>query len=155
MDATRRILMLTAIFTETWILSLVFFYLAWLYILFGAGILTGVFLLIARRAAVLPERLSFVLVPLATTFFTMLYYTVPSFPSALQVSLCPPEWRMALVTAGVTCAIIGPLISLWGIIHLGRSFGIFVAVRKVVLTGPYRWVRHPMRSEECRVGKEC
>ena len=163
--------MLTAIFTERWILSLVFFYLAWLeftkaegihsgtlpretasmfadvarhYILFVAGILTGVFLLIARRAAVLPERLSFVLVPLATTFFTMLYYTVPSFPSALQVSLCPPEWRMALVTAGVTCAIIGPLISLWGIIHLGRSFGIFVAVRKVVLTGPYRWVRHPM-----------
>jgi len=171
MEKTPRILMLIATFTERWVLSLIFFYLAWTefnkaegihsgmlpresasmfvdvarhYILFVAGVLTGVFLLIARRAAVLPERLSFVLVPLATTFFTMLYYTVHSFPESLRMSLCPPEWRSALVTAGLTCAIIGPLISLWGIIHLGRSFGIFVAVRKVVLTGPYRWVRHPM-----------
>lgn len=167
----RRAFVFGAIFIERWILSTVFFYLAWVefskaegihsgtlpresasmfvdvarhYILFVAGILTGVFLLIARRAAVLPERLTFVLVPLATTFFTILYYTVPSFPEPLRASLCPPEWRNALVTTGLTCAIIGPLISLWGIIHLGRSFGVFVAVRKVVLTGPYRWVRHPM-----------
>jgi protein-S-isoprenylcysteine O-methyltransferase Ste14 len=171
MDATRRILMLTAIFTERWILSLVFFYLAWSefikaegihsgtlpresasmfvdvarhYILFVAGCLTGVFLLVARRAAVLPQRLSFVFVPLATTFFTLLYYTVSSFPEALRASLCPPEWRTALVKIGLACAIIGPFISLWGIVHLGRSFGVFVAVRKIVLTGPYRWVRHPM-----------
>jgi protein-S-isoprenylcysteine O-methyltransferase Ste14 len=36
------------------------------------------------------------------------------------------------------------LIALWGLIHLGRSFGVYVTVRKVVLTGPYQWVRHPM-----------
>jgi protein-S-isoprenylcysteine O-methyltransferase Ste14 len=171
MAATRRILILISIFAERWLLSLVFFYLAWKefdkaeglhsgryrpesasvfvdvarhYILFIAGCLTGVFLLIARRAAVLPERLSFVLVPLVTTFFTMLYYTVPSFPEALRANLSPPEWQRALVTTGITFAIIGPFISLWGIVHLGRSFGVLVAVRKVVLTGPYRWVRHPM-----------
>jgi protein-S-isoprenylcysteine O-methyltransferase Ste14 len=27
---------------------------------------------------------------------------------------------------------------------LGRSFGILVAVRKVVLRGPYRFIRHPI-----------
>jgi protein-S-isoprenylcysteine O-methyltransferase Ste14 len=171
MADTRRTLMLIAIFAERWVLSVVFFYLAWSefgkaqgiywgqlpresgsvfvdvarhYILFVAGCLTGGFLLFARRAAVLPERLSFVLVPLTTTFFTLLYYTVPSFPAAMRASLCPPEWRSTVVTIGLTCAIVGPLISVWGIMHLGRSFGVFVAVRRVVLTGPYRWVRHPM-----------
>jgi protein-S-isoprenylcysteine O-methyltransferase Ste14 len=171
MGASRRILVLTSIYVERWVLSLVFLYLAWTefdkaeglhsgryqpesasvfvdvarhYILFVAACLTGLFLLIARRAAVLPERMSFVLVPLVTTFFTMLYYTVPSFPEALRASLAPPEWRRTFVTIGLACVIIGPLISLWGIVHLGRSFGVFVAVRKVVLTGPYRWVRHPM-----------
>jgi len=168
---TRRIVILTAIFTERWILSLVFFYLAWVefskaegihsgllaresasvftdvarhYILFVAGAVTGVLLLVARRAAVLQERLSFVFVPLGTTFFTLLYYTVPYFPKTMQASLCSPEWRPTLVTIGLACAIIGPLVSLWGLIHLGRSFGVLVAVRKVILTGPYRWVRHPM-----------
>jgi protein-S-isoprenylcysteine O-methyltransferase Ste14 len=167
----RRALTVSAIMTERWILSLVFFYLAWKefskaqgihdgtlpqettsifvdvahhYILFVLACLTGVFLLVARRAAVLPERLSFVLVPLATTFFTLLYYTVPHFPEAMRASLCPPQWRPTLVMVGLAFILIGPLISLWGIIHLGRSFGVVVAVRKVVLTGPYRWVRHPM-----------
>jgi protein-S-isoprenylcysteine O-methyltransferase Ste14 len=167
----RRIIVLLAIFAERWILSLVFFYLGWTefnkadgihsgrlprettsifvdvahhYTLFVLACLTGIFLLVARRAAVLPERLSFVLVPLATTFFTLLYYTVQYFPEPLRVSLCPPQWRPTFVTIGLICVMIGPLISLWGIIHLGRSFGVFVAVRKVVLTGPYQWVRHPM-----------
>lgn len=156
---------------ERWILSLIFFYLAWTeflkadglhagrlpqetssvfvdvahhYILFVLAALTGVFLLVARRAAVAPEKVRFVLVPLATTFFTLLYYTVPRFPAALRASLAPSEWRSALTTAGLACVIIGPFISLWAITHLGRSFGVFVAVRTVVLTGPYRWVRHPM-----------
>src|SRR6185295_17114644 len=128
---SRRILMPLAVLAERWILSVVFFYLAWRefgkaqgiylgllpresasmfvdvarhYIVFVAACLTGVFLLIARRAAVLPERLSFVFVPLATTFFTLLYYTVPSFPPALREPLCPPEWRNALITIGLTCA---------------------------------------------------
>jgi protein-S-isoprenylcysteine O-methyltransferase Ste14 len=34
--------------------------------------------------------------------------------------------------------------AIWSVLFLGRSFGIFVVVRKVVLDGPYRWVRHPM-----------
>jgi protein-S-isoprenylcysteine O-methyltransferase Ste14 len=171
MPADRRMLILLASFTERWVLSLVFFYLGWVelgkaeaihsgkaaletssmfvdvahhYILFVLGCLTGLFLMVARRPTALPDRLRFVLVPLGTTFFTLLYYTVPAFPEALRVNLCPVEWRSALVKTGFACVILGPFISLWGIVHLGRSFGVFVAVRKVVLTGPYQWVRHPM-----------
>jgi protein-S-isoprenylcysteine O-methyltransferase Ste14 len=171
MAASRSTLITTAMFAERWILSVIFFYLAWTefvkadaihaglvphetssvfvdvahhYILFVLAALTGVFLLVARRASVAPERLRFVLVPLATTFFTLLYYTVPHFTPAMRASLAPPQWRSVLTTAGLACVIIGPFISLWAITHLGRSFGVFVAVRTVVLTGPYRWVRHPM-----------
>ena len=171
MGSDRSLIIKIAMFAERWILSLVFFYLAWTefskadalhagrlpqetssvfvdvahhYILFILAVLTGMFLLVARRPAVAPERLRFVLVPLATTFFTLFYYTVPQFPAALRASLAPPEWRNALTTVGLACVIGGPFISLWGIMHLGRSFGVYVAVRTVVLTGPYRWVRHPM-----------
>jgi protein-S-isoprenylcysteine O-methyltransferase Ste14 len=39
---------------------------------------------------------------------------------------------------------VGAALSLWGVLSLGKSFGIFVSVRKVVLHGPYRFVRHPI-----------
>src|SRR5258706_12185236 len=137
----RRIVLLTAIFTERWVLSLVFFYLAWTefskaqgiylgqrpkettvfidvahhYILFVLACLTGVFLLVARRPTVLPEKLRFVLAPLATTFFTLSYYTVPWFPQAWRMSFCPQQWQTTFVGIGLVCIMIGPLISLWGI----------------------------------------
>ncbi len=105
---------------------------------------TGLLLLLARRAEVPPQKLKLILVPLAVTFFYLLYFTVPLFPAAWQVNLSPPGWQMPLLAAGLVCLIIGPVFALWAIWHLGRSFGIFVSVRKVVLTGPYQWVRHPM-----------
>jgi protein-S-isoprenylcysteine O-methyltransferase Ste14 len=101
-------------------------------------------LLLGRRAVVPPQKLKFILVPLVATFFTVFYYVVPWFPAALQINLCPPEFQKVLVIAGLTFIIIGPLFALWGILHLGRSFGVFVTVRKVVMTGPYQWIRHPM-----------
>jgi len=41
-------------------------------------------------------------------------------------------------------SMVGYAISLWGLCSLGRSFAIFVAVRRVVTGGPYNYVRHPM-----------
>jgi protein-S-isoprenylcysteine O-methyltransferase Ste14 len=49
-----------------------------------------------------------------------------------------------MLVASLAFLVIGPLIALWGLLYLGRSFGIFVSVRRVVLQGPYRWIRHPM-----------
>src|SRR5262245_11633798 len=113
--AYRRTILLMAIFTERWVLSIVFLHLAWTELIKARGIysghramettvfvdvghhlilfilacLTGSFLIVARQAEVWPERLRFIFVPLATTFFTLFYYTVPSFPPGWQVSLCP------------------------------------------------------------------
>jgi isoprenylcysteine carboxyl methyltransferase (ICMT) family protein YpbQ len=113
-------------------------------ILLLLGLFTSLFLLLGRRTVVPPHQLKFILTPLASTFFYLLYYAVPLFPASLQINLCPPGLKRLLVVAGLTCIIIGPVFALWGILHLGRSFGIYVTVRKVVLTGPYQWVRHPM-----------
>jgi protein-S-isoprenylcysteine O-methyltransferase Ste14 len=168
--ALRRITVLLAVYTERYVLSLVFLYLASVefnktwgilsgqlatettvfidaahhLILLLLGLFTSLLLLLGHRATVPPQRSKLILIPLVTTFFNLLYFTVPLFPASLQANLCPQVLQRSLVIAGLTCIIIGPMFALWGILHLGRSFGIFVTVRKVILTGPYQWVRHPM-----------
>ena len=39
---------------------------------------------------------------------------------------------------------IGTLFTIWSLRNLGRCFGLFPEVRGLVLTGPYRLVRHPV-----------
>jgi protein-S-isoprenylcysteine O-methyltransferase Ste14 len=41
-------------------------------------------------------------------------------------------------------ALAGTLFAIWGLVALGRCFGIFPEVRGLVVRGPYRWVRHPV-----------
>ncbi len=113
-------------------------------ILLVLSLFTCLMLIVARRAAVPPQRLKFILIPLATTFFNLFYFAIPYFPASLRINLCPHDFQKSLLVAGLACIIIGPAVALWGILYLGRSFGIFVTVRKVVLTGPYQWIRHPM-----------
>jgi protein-S-isoprenylcysteine O-methyltransferase Ste14 len=166
----ERIIILTAAFTERYVLSVAYLFLALMesgkiwsilagqmriettvfidtahhLILLLLCLFTSLLLLLGRRADVPPNRLKFILIPLATTFFNFFYYAIPSFPAAWQIKLCPPGWQTSLTIAGLACIITGPVIALWGIAYLGRSFGVFVTVRKVVVTGPYQWVRHPM-----------
>jgi protein-S-isoprenylcysteine O-methyltransferase Ste14 len=165
----RRFIIEEALFIERWILPLVFLYfsiseikklhaiaagqmkettlfidLAHHVILLVVACMTALLLMVARRPAVLPEKFQFIFVPLMTTFYTALYYLVPQFPAGLRTNLAPQAWQTSLVTAGLALIIIGPFFSLWSLFYLGRSFGVYVALRKVVLRGPYRWVRHPM-----------
>jgi protein-S-isoprenylcysteine O-methyltransferase Ste14 len=167
---TKQKLIGLAMFVERWILSIVFFCLAareftklweifgWHYktdhgplvdgihhvILFALGLFSGALLLIARRPVVPPQRALFIVVPLATTFYTALYYVVPNFPAALRANLAPVSAQKTLALCGLALILAGNFISFWGLLYLRRSFGIYVTVRKIVLNGPYRWVRHPM-----------
>ncbi|HEV7402921.1 MAG TPA: isoprenylcysteine carboxylmethyltransferase family protein [Chthoniobacteraceae bacterium] len=121
--------------------------LLWLYLT------VGVLLFIRHPAAEGPRDLKEVFVPLAVTLF-FLAYRLPSatwagrpwLPAPLRESLGSPELQFRCAIASLFFGAAGSLIAVWGVVSLGRSFGIFVAVRKIVLIGPYRYVRHPIYS---------
>src|SRR5216683_8274441 len=46
------------------------------------------------------------------------------------------------------CVLIGMIMMLVTIRHLGRSFSLVPQARSVVQTGPYRWVKHPLYLAE-------
>src|SRR5579859_336725 len=164
---------LAAVYIERYVISIVFFYLAFtgvqkLIALRDPGqvaagsspvievirqliwiqlyLYSGLLLLVGRRVAALPQRLVDILLPLAGTFFYLAYYAVPWFPTGLKQNLCPPDWQAFCVAAGLVLNLIGLWIAIWAAIYLGRSFGVLIEVRQVVLEGAYKWMRHPMYS---------
>jgi protein-S-isoprenylcysteine O-methyltransferase Ste14 len=50
--------------------------------------------------------------------------------------------------ASTACVLIGTIMMLVTIRHLGRSFSLVPQARAVVQTGPYRWIRHPLYLSE-------
>jgi protein-S-isoprenylcysteine O-methyltransferase Ste14 len=104
----------------------------------------GLALLVSRRPTHLPKILSHILVPMAMSYYFLLYPTVDHLPIQLRTSLLPEEWQFPAAVAAIVLGIIGSSIALWGLFYLRRSFAILVAVRKVVSGGPYTYVRHPM-----------
>jgi len=104
----------------------------------------GVLLLLGRRADVPPQQPRDVLIPLATSFFNLTYYATTWLPALLRKSLCSPDWQASLTATGLFLGLLGPAVAVWAVLYLGRSFGVFVVVRKVILDGPYQWVRHPI-----------
>lgn len=161
---------LLAVYAERYVLSLVYLYLTWVefhklwliwlgpasasgaaaveaarhVILLMQNFFVAGLLLLGRRAAVPPRNSGDIVIPLATSFFSLTYNAAPWFPAMLLKSLCSPDWQMGLTVTGLVLGLIGPVVAVWSILFLGRSFGIFVVVRKVILDGPYQWVRHPM-----------
>jgi protein-S-isoprenylcysteine O-methyltransferase Ste14 len=50
--------------------------------------------------------------------------------------------------ASTACVLIGTIMMLVTIRHLGRSFSLTPQARSVVQTGPYRWIKHPLYLSE-------
>ncbi len=50
--------------------------------------------------------------------------------------------------ASTACVLIGVIMMLVTIRHLGRSFSLTPQARSVVQTGPYRWIKHPLYFSE-------
>ena len=59
--------------------------------------------------------------------------------SALQPVTQPDTWPVAF---GFMLA--GTVLAFWSAWHLGRSFSLLPQARRLVTTGPYRFVRHPI-----------
>lgn len=109
-----------------------------------ANACAAVFLLGARKAEHPPRRVAEVAVPLAATYCALLLNFPGWVPAWATAPLVPRSWEVPLAALGVSCSVLGGLVSLGGLLWLGRSLGIFVLVRRVVLAGPYRRVRHPI-----------
>lgn len=106
----------------------------------------GFLLLLGRRVQSPPRKVADLVVPLAGTFFYLAYYAIPWFPPWLKQSLCPVDWQTVCATIGAVLNLLGLWISIWAAVYLGRSFGVLIEVRKVVMDGAYRRIRHPMYS---------
>lgn len=106
----------------------------------------GLVLLINRQPQRLPDSWKEIVVPIIGTFFFVSYNFADRFPAALARPLVPEDWRAPLAGIAIVLSTIGFAIAVWGVIALGRSFAVLVAVREIVSTGPYRLVRHPIYS---------
>ena len=115
-----------------------------LVLLFLLNVLVGVLLLVSRRPAVPPTTREDVLVPLVGNFFYLAYNFVDLAPPWLARNLFPSSWQLPLSFAALYLGVLALALAVWAVVHLGRSFAILVSVRPVVLSGPYRFVRHPM-----------
>lgn len=104
----------------------------------------GSMLLLSHAPTVLPGKLKHVLLPLAMSFYFVLYTTVDNYPLLLRQNVMPQDWQLPLGVAGALLSIGGYSLALWAVSYLRRAFGLFVSVRRVVLGGPYVYVRHPI-----------
>ena len=104
----------------------------------------GLLLLISRKPSRYPTQPQEIIVPLAATFGYMLFNNHVPVPAWMSTALVPHSWLTPGAAAGVVLSSFGALFALNAILWLGRSLGIVVSVREVVLGGPYRYVRHPI-----------
>ena len=96
------------------------------------GLMTILFLIrlepIEKAKSLLPRVMA-----IAGTFFVAL---VTLFPRA-ELSL-----GQSLIATSIS--IVGTLLSIIALAHLGRSFSLMAEARRLVTSGPYRLVRHPL-----------
>src|SRR4051812_691244 len=109
-------------------------------------LLVGLLLLRSRKPAQPPREWREILVPLAVSLFFVLYSAMKYLPPIFTQPLASPGTQTACAILAAPLGAAGAALDVWGVIALGRSFGIFVVVRKVVLVGPYKFVRHPIYS---------
>ena len=104
----------------------------------------GLLLLISRKPSRYPNQTQEIAVPLAATFGYMLFNNNMPVPAWMSTPMVPNAWLTGAAVAGVVFSAFGALFALNAILWLGRSLGIVVSVREIVLGGPYRYVRHPI-----------
>jgi protein-S-isoprenylcysteine O-methyltransferase Ste14 len=75
--------------------------------------------------------------------------------SFLLVAACfvpagPVAWRASIEVSeiGLMVTLVGAALALGALTNLGANFSIVPEARSLVVTGPYRWLRHPMYFAE-------
>ena len=119
-----------ASFTDPWPSLLSSFCIATFYVLLALLIITRSPAK-AQADGLLPRIAAFVgtYLPWTITFFGKTDQALPNLVST-------------------ACVLIGTIMMLVTIRHLGRSFSVVPQARSVVQTGPYRWIKHPLYLAE-------
>lgn len=63
---------------------------------------------------------------------------------ALGLSLTQPVTQPDAAVLAMSFTLAGTLLAFWSAWHLGASFSLLPQARRLVTTGPYRFVRHPI-----------
>jgi protein-S-isoprenylcysteine O-methyltransferase Ste14 len=63
---------------------------------------------------------------------------------ALGLSASQPITQPDALPLGLALTLVGTVLAFWSAWYLGRSFSLLPQARRLVTTGPYRFVRHPI-----------
>jgi protein-S-isoprenylcysteine O-methyltransferase Ste14 len=109
------------------------------------NILVGVFLVMAQKPKREPKGAQEILIPLVATFFYMAYSGLLWFSPAFALqNPIPASFQFPVLIGAVTVALGGLFLNLVSLYHLRHSFAIFVEVKEIIFSGPYKYIRHPM-----------
>jgi protein-S-isoprenylcysteine O-methyltransferase Ste14 len=91
-----------------------------------------------------PTTLGEILIPFTGTFIMLLLPLSTQIGRLGEPIPYPPGWTLPMIAVGTTLGVAGGGFAVYALLYLKRNFSIFVEVREIVLSGPYRYVRHPM-----------
>lgn len=101
-------------------------------------------LLSRPRSGVVFSNWPELLVPLISTFSSLIVNFLVDVPVENRIYLAPGVLLPYLSMAGMSIVLLGGVLSASGIFCLGSSFSIFVQQRAIVTSGIYAWMRHPI-----------
>lgn len=106
--------------------------------------LIGWSLLVRKRIPQQFQTSTDIIIPLAASASYLGFNVIPSLTQAWNIRFVQGAAVLPLGILGAALSLAGAVISLAGVCSLGTSFAVYAEVRKIVFTGIYRHVRHPI-----------
>ncbi len=114
------------------------------FILFAFNIFNGGILLCSKRPQQPPKDWRAIWVPVLSSYSILAYNLIDYLPGWMTANYLPSRFLFSALVASCLLSGSGQLISLFAVFYLRRSFAIFIQLRDVIRSGPYRYIRHPM-----------